>query len=140
MFSKFLTWKQKNLETICIPFQGRFKGSENIQDRIKTATFISRYDDQHILMSVPENRRGYRYANLRKIKLDKRGTEPRGDNIYVSKEPCQFRIRFRASNFCNQSNIFLLDEDKNPVLTFSAILMVCMHILLIKIQQKLISI
>ena len=26
---------------------------------------------------------------LRKIKLDKRGTEARGDNIYVSKEPCQ---------------------------------------------------
>ena len=51
--------------------------------------------------------------NLRKIKLDKRGTEPRGDNIYVSKEPCQFKIRFRASNFCNQNNIFLLASNLN---------------------------
>ena len=78
---------------------GNSKGSENFQDRYKVATFISRYDDEHILMSIPENRRGYRYANLRKIKLDKRGTEARGDNIYVSKEPCQTQIRFRAQNF-----------------------------------------
>lgn len=118
---KIFDMETKEFRNYLYPFSsGASKGSENIQDRIKTATFISRYDDQHILMSVPENRRGYRYANLRKIKLDKRGTEPRGDNIYVSKEPCQFRIRFRASNFCNQSNIFLLDEDKNPVLTFSS--------------------
>ncbi len=118
---KIFDMETKEFRNFLYPLEsGNSKGSENFQDRYKVATFISRYDDEHILMSIPENRRGYRYANLRKIKLDKRGTEARGDNIYVSKEPCQTQIRFRASNFCNQGNIFLLDQNKKPVLTFSS--------------------
>lgn len=118
---KIFDMETKEFRNFLYPYEaGGSKGSQNLQDRFKTATFISRYDDEYILMSVPENKRGYRYANLRKIRLDKKGTEARGDNIYVSKEPCQFKAGYRASNFCNQSNIFLLDNDKNPVLTFSS--------------------
>jgi len=118
---KIFDMETKEFRNFLYPVEGgSSKGSQNFQDRIKVATFISRYDDDHILMSIPENRRGYRFANLRKIRLDKRGTEARGDNVYVSKEPCQTQIRFRASNFCNQSNIYLLDQNKKPVLTFSS--------------------
>jgi len=118
---KIFDMETKEFRNFLYPVEGgSSKGSQNFQDRYKVATFISRYDDNHVLMSIPENRRGYRFANLRKIRLDKRGTEARGDNIYVSKEPCQTQIRFRASNFCNQSNIYLLDENKKPVLTFSS--------------------
>ena len=59
VFSKIFDMETKEFRNYLYPFSsGASKGSENIQDRIKTATFISRYDDQHILMSVPENRRG----------------------------------------------------------------------------------
>jgi hypothetical protein len=59
-------------------------------------------------------------ANLRKISLTKRGTEPKGDNIYVSNVARQYKLKYRATNFCNQSSIFLLDENKKPVLTLSS--------------------
>ena len=43
-------------------------------------------------MSVPENKRGFRYAYLRKIPFDKRGVKPNGTDIYVSEEPCQYKV------------------------------------------------
>ena len=102
------------------PFEavGR-KSTQNFQERYKVATFISRYDDDHILISVAEYKRGFRYANLRKIRLDKKGTSSRGENIYVSKVPCQFKLKYRSTNFCNDPQIFIVNGDKQPVLTFS---------------------
>ena len=37
----------------------------------------------------------------------------------MSKAPCQFKLKFRSTNYCDQSSIFVLDENKKPVLTFS---------------------
>ena len=96
------------------------KGSSTFSDRYKPTTFISALDDEGLLMSVAENRRGFRYANLRKIFFDKRGTKPNGQNIYVSKEPCQFKTGYRVNSFCNTPFIYILDKDKKPVLTFSS--------------------
>ena len=96
------------------------KGSSTFSDRYKPTTFISALDDEGLLMSVAENRRGFRYANLRKIFFDKRGTKPNGQNVYVSKEPCQFKTGYRVNSFCNTPFIYILDKDKKPVLTFSS--------------------
>lgn len=96
------------------------KGSSTFADRYKPTTFISALDDEGLLMSVAENRRGFRYANLRKIFFDKRGTKPNGQNVYVSKEPCQFKTGYRVNSFCNTPFIYILDKDKKPVLTFSS--------------------
>ena len=75
----------------CATFTGCWpapsKGSATFADRFKVATFISRYDDEHVLMSVPINKRGFRYAHLRKIRFDKRGVKPNGTDIYVSEDP-----------------------------------------------------
>ena len=95
------------------------KTTQGLADLYRPATFISRYDDEHALFSISENKRGFRYAHLRKIKLDKKGTSPIGEDIYVSKAPCQFKLKFRSTNYCDQSSIFVLDENKKPVLTFS---------------------
>ena len=95
------------------------KGSVTYQERYKIATFISKFDDDHVLMSIPEYKRGYRYAHLRKINLNKRTTEPKGEDIYVSNVPCQYKEKYRVENFCNNSNIFLIDKDKKPLLTLS---------------------
>tara|TARA_B100000287_G_scaffold159484_1_gene150365 strand:+ start:9006 stop:11096 length:2091 start_codon:yes stop_codon:yes gene_type:complete len=126
IFFSLGVWKLFNLETkefksFIYPLApAPRKGSSTFEDRYKVATFISRYDDEHILMSVPENKRGYRYANLRKISLTKKGTEPKGENVYVSNVACQYKLKYRSSNFCNQSSIFLLDKNKKPVLTLSS--------------------
>ncbi len=96
------------------------KGSSTFSDRYKPTTFISALDDEGLLMSVAENRRGFRYANLRKIFFDKRGTKPNGQNVYVSKQPCQFKTGYRVNSFCNTPFIYILDKDKKPVLTFSS--------------------
>lgn len=95
------------------------KTTQSFADRFKVATFISRFDDKHALFSISENKRGFRFAHLRKIKLDKKGTSPNGEDIYVSKAPCQFKLKYRSTNYCDQPSIFVLDENKNPVLTFS---------------------
>ena len=103
------------------PFgKARTRVNDSFQDRYKPATFISRYDDKSILVSVSENRRGFRFAHLRRISLDKKGTDPTGENIHVSDVPCQFRVGYRTNNFCDQPFIFLLDNDKKPALTFSS--------------------
>ena len=126
IFFSLGVWKLFNLETkefksFIYPLApAPRKGSSTFEDRYKIATFISRFDDDHILMSIPENKRGYRYANLRKISLTKRGTEPKGDNIYVSNVACQYKLKYRSTNFCNQRSIFLLDENKKPILTLSS--------------------
>ena len=95
------------------------KGSITFQERYKIATFISKFDDDHVLMSVPEYKRGFRYAHLRKINLNKRTTEPKGQDIYVSNVPCQYKEKSRVENYCNNPNIFLIDKDKKPLLTLS---------------------
>lgn len=95
------------------------KGSMTRAERTKIATFISKYDDDHVLMSIPEYRRGFRYAHLRKIRLDKRTTQPKGQDIYVSNVPCQYKVKSRVESFCNNSSIFLVDKNKEPVLTLS---------------------
>ena len=56
---------------------------------------------------------------MRKINLNKRTTEPKGEDIYVSNVPCQYKEKYRVENFCNNSNIFLIDKDKKPLLTLS---------------------
>ena len=57
---KIFDMETKEFRNFLYPLEsGNSKGSENFQDRYKVATFISRYDDEHILMSIPENRRGY---------------------------------------------------------------------------------
>ena len=96
------------------------KGSTTFADRYKPVTFISAYDDEGVLMSVAENKRGFRYAFLRKIAFDKRGTKPTGQNIYVSKEPCQYKAFGKSNNFCNTPFIYILGKDKKPALTFSS--------------------
>ncbi len=96
------------------------KGSSTFADRYKPVTFISAYDDESVLMSVAENKRGFRYASLRKISFDKRGTKPTGQNIYVSKEPCQYKAFGKSNNFCNTPFIYILGKDKKPALTFSS--------------------
>ena len=98
----------------------RRKVNNSFQDRYKPATFISRYDDNHILVSVSENRRGFRFATLRKINLNKEGTEPRGEDIFKSDVPCQYRVAYRTNAFCENPNIFVLNNKKEPVLTFSS--------------------
>jgi len=98
----------------------RRKVNNSFQDRYKPATFISRYDDNHILVSVSENRRGFRFATLRKISLNKEGTEPRGEDIFKSEVPCQYRVAYRTNAFCENPNIFVLNDKKEPVLTFSS--------------------
>ena len=96
------------------------KGSMTFADRYRPATFISKYDDESILMSVAENKRGFRYAHLRRVFFDKRGVKPNGRDLYVSKQPCQFKVGYRANSACNIPYIFILDEDKKPALTFSS--------------------
>ena len=96
------------------------KGSATFADRYKPVTFISAYDEEGVLMSVAENRRGFRYAYLRKILFNKRGTKPTGQNVYVSQEPCQYKAFNRTNNFCNTPFIYILGKDKKPALTFSS--------------------
>ena len=98
----------------------RTRVNDSFQDRYKPATFISRFDNNNILVSVSENRRGFRFAHLRKISLDKKGTDPNGETVYISDVPCQFRAGYRTNNFCDQPSIYLLDENKKPVITFSS--------------------
>ena len=38
----------------------------------------------------------------------------------MSNVACQYKLRYRATNFCNQRSIFLLDENKKPLLTLSS--------------------
>ena len=96
------------------------KGSSTFADRYKPVTFISAYDEEGVLMSVAENKRGFRYAYLRKIPFDKRGTKPNGEDIYVSQKPCQYKVMNKTNNFCNTSFIYILGKDKKPALTFSS--------------------
>lgn len=96
------------------------KGSSTFADRYKPVTFISAYDDEGVLMSVAENKRGFRYAYLRKIPFDKRGTKPNGEDIYVSQKPCQYKVMNKTNNFCNTPFIYILGKDKKPALTFSS--------------------
>ena len=96
------------------------KGSMTFADRYRPATFISKFDDESILMSVAENKRGFRYAHLRRVFFDKRGVKPNGTDLYVSKQPCQFKVGYRANSACNIPYIFILDKDKKPALTFSS--------------------
>ena len=84
------------------------KGSSTFADRYKPVTFISAYDEEGVLMSVAENKRGFRYAYLRKIPFDKRGTKPNGEDIYVSQKPCQYKVMNKTNNFCNTSFIYIL--------------------------------
>ena len=96
------------------------KGSSTFADRYKPVTFISAYDSESVLMSVAENKRGFRYAYLRKIPFDKRGTKPNGEDIYVSQKPCQYKVMNKTNNFCNTPFIYILGKDKKPALTFSS--------------------
>ena len=96
------------------------KGSSTFADRYKPVTFISAYDNESVLMSVAENKRGFRYAYLRKIPFDKRGTKPNGEDIYVSQKPCQYKVMNKTNNFCNTPFIYILGKDKKPALTFSS--------------------
>ena len=126
IFQNFGIFKLFNIETkefrnFLYPLEpAPSKGSATFADRFKVATFISRYDDEHVLMSVPINKRGFRYAHLRKIRFDKRGVKPNGTDIYVSEEPCQFKVGYKVNSFCNTPFIFILDKDKKPALTFSS--------------------
>jgi acetyl esterase/lipase len=96
------------------------KGSMTFADRYRPATFISKYDDESLLMSVAENKRGFRYAHLRQVFFNKNGSKPTGKDLYVSKEPCQFKVGYKANSACNIPYIYILDKDKKPALTFSS--------------------
>ena len=52
---------------------------------------------------------------LRKISLNKEGTEPRGEDIFKSEVPCQYRVAYRTNAFCENPNIFVLNDKKEPV-------------------------